>query len=139
MLSKFGQTLLESRKGKTDALVTLSHELTNIISRNEFEDLNQFVFENILEVDGHARMLSRVSTLYHYYRPTLTIETEKRFFTHLANALERDFDFMPCKFLNCSLKKIVLYSHTFRYFSVRKLFPTVSRLFSRLKKLKSHE
>ena len=103
MLSKFGSTLLESSMNpSTDVLVTLCRELaaSTPYSRHEFEDLIQFVFENIVEVDGHAIMLSRLVTLYHMFRPTLSIETEKKFWAHIANALERDFDIMPCKFLN---------------------------------------
>merc|ERR1719273_70130 len=51
----------------------------------------------MVEVDGHAIMLSRLVSLYHTFRPTLPIETEKKFWANIANALERDFDIMPCK------------------------------------------
>ena len=86
----------------TDVLVTLCRELTSsaILSHYEFEDLNQFVFKNMLEVNGHAKILSRLAFLYHMFRPTLPIEMGKKFWAHIANALERDFDVMPCKFLN---------------------------------------
>ena len=102
MSSKFGQTILQfqSITPSTDILVSLSRlQMLSIrYSRHEFEELNRFVFENITKVDGHASMLRRFAVNYRNLRPNYSKEVEGKFWAHVANALERDFDTLPCKF-----------------------------------------
>ena len=101
MSSKFGQTILQfqSITPSTDILVSLSRlQMLSIrYSRHEFEELNRFVFENITKVDGHASMLRRFAVNYRNLRPNYSKEVEGKFWAHVANALERDFDTLPCK------------------------------------------
>jgi hypothetical protein len=95
MSSKFGQTMLQSSLNpSTDVLVSLARlQMLSIkYSRHEFEELNRFVFENITKVDGHASMLRRFAVNYRNMRPNYSKEVEENFWTHIANALERDFD-----------------------------------------------
>ena len=101
MSSKFGQTMLQSSLNpSTDVLVSLARlQMLSIkYSRHEFEELNRFVFENITKVDGHASMLRRFAVNYRNMRPNYSKEVEENFWTHIANALERDFDTLICKF-----------------------------------------
>jgi len=95
MESNFGQTMLQSSlTPSTDVLVSLARlQMLSIkYSRHEFEELNHFVFENITKVDGHASMLRRFAVNYRNMRPNYSKEVEENFWTHIANALERDFD-----------------------------------------------
>ena len=101
MESNFGQTMLQSSlTPSTDVLVSLARlQMLSIkYSRHEFEELNHFVFENITKVDGHASMLRRFAVNYRNMRPNYSKEVEENFWTHIANALERDFDTLSCKF-----------------------------------------
>ena len=100
MSSRFGQTMLQSSlTPSTDILVSLARlQMLSIrYSRHEFEELNRFVFENITKVDGHASMLRRFAVNYRNLRPNYSEEVEGKFWAHVANALERDFDVLACK------------------------------------------